>query len=306
MTITLKALRYFMYAVEKRSIAAAAAELSVAASAVAATIDTIEDELGLTLVHRRRAKGVEPTTSGLAIAARARLLIEDHQNLLSFGAELQGAMSGTLKIGYYAPVAPAFLPSILAPILRRNPAVTVDLVECDTENAQEGLQRGIFDAILFIARSAHAGIEVVPLCDAAPYALVSASDPLSSKASVTLDVLCERPLVMLDLPVVRRYYDGVLADAGLTPTVAATAATHEMIRSLVGAGVGRAILNMMPCTDRTYAGDCVCAVPLASDAPPLTLALGLLGTRRRRLVDAFADGCTDFFAKPGAKALVVG
>jgi len=303
--ITLKALRYFLGAVERKSIAAAAEELAVVPSAVSAAIDSIEERLDLTLVHRRRAKGIEPTASGLVIAARARLLIEDYESLLSTGAELQGQLSGSLSIGYYAPVAPAFLPSILAPLLKENPGIAAHLVECDTARAQQGLLGGEFDAILFVADTPPPGVEIVPLIEAMPYVLVSADDPVAGEARATLDMLRDAPVVMLDLPVVRGYYDRIFDRAGIMPRIAATGATHEMVRSLVGAGVGRAILNMAPHADRTYAGDQVVAMPLGIDAPPLTLSLGLIGGRRRRVVDTFAKACEDFFVTPAAQSLVI-
>ena len=306
MAITLRALRYFLRAVECRTIAAAAADLAVAPSAVSAAIDGIEATLGLTLVHRRRAKGLEPTASGLAIAARARAVLEDYETLLSFGAELQGALSGTLRIGYYAPVAPAFLPGIIAPLLQANPGVTTHLVECDTERAQHGLLTGEFDVILFVATTMQPGIDVVRLLETTPYLLVPEDDPLATAKSVSIRQLEGGRMVMLDLPVVRGYYSDLFSQTDDPPTVAATGTTHEMVRSLVGAGVGRAILNMVPHTDRTYAGDRVRALPLDCDAPPVTLALGRVGAQRRRLVDTFATDCQNFFAGPQAAGLVIG
>ncbi len=303
--VTLKALQYFLGAVDRRSIAAAAEDFSVVPSAVSAAIASVEDSLGLTLVHRRRAKGIAPTASGRVIADRARMLIEDYESLISLGAELQAQLSGPLRIGYYAPVAPAFLPKILAPMLRENPEIAAHLIECDTGRAQQGLLKGDFDAILFVADTDCPGIEAVPLVDAMPYLLVPADDPIAGEALATLDMLGDTPVVMLDLPVVRGYYDRLFAQSGIVPTVVATGATHEMVRSLVGSGMGRAILNMAPHTDLTYAGDRVKAVPLDVGGPPLTLSLGLVEGRRRQLVDAFAKACVDFFSTPMAQSLVI-
>ena len=68
-----------------------------------------------------------------------------------------------------------------------------------------------------------------------------------------------------------------------------------MVRSLVGADIGCAVLNMRPATDVSYAGDTVVAIPIRSPAPPLKLVLGLQSGKPRRLVQAFADACRALF-----------
>ena len=89
--------------------------------------------------------------------------------------------------------------------------------------------------------------------------------------------------------------------AGADADITATASTHEMVRSLVGAGIGCSILNMLPSTAVTYGGDTVTAVPLKSGARPLTLALGHLSGKPRRLVEAFMDAIQSYFANAAAR-----
>jgi len=310
MAITLRALRYYLAAIECGSIAGAAQAMSVAPSAIGAAIDGIEAALNLTLVHRRRARGLEPTPEGVAFARRAGLLVEEYEGLISFGAELQDGFTGALRIGYYAPVAPAFLPAIVAPLLSAHPGLSVHFVECDTDTARSGLSSGHYDAILFLAGEAQAGIDIVPLVEASPYLLMPPGDPLGQGQgrAVALSALADKPFVMLDLPVVRGYYRALFDAAGIEPRIVATGTTHEMVRSLVGAGVGYAVLNMMPLTDRTYGGNAVRAVPLTPmpDMRPLTLAVGTVEARRRRVVEAFVRACTAYFSDEQARAMVVG
>ena len=42
---------------------------------------------------------------------KIRHVIEEYDNLLLEGAELRTALSGNISVGYYAPVAPAFIPA---------------------------------------------------------------------------------------------------------------------------------------------------------------------------------------------------
>lgn len=305
MAVSIRALRYCLAAMERRSIAGAAAALSVAPSAIGAALDSVEATLGLTLVHRRRARGLEPTPAGPDFARRAGMVLEEYDGLLNFGAELGGGFAGALRIGYYAPVAPAFLPTILAPLLAGHPGLTAHLTECDTQAARGGLLDGTFDAILFLAGEMQAGIDTVPLIEAAPYLLVPEGDPLDAAGPVPLAALDGRAVVMLDLPVVRAYYDALFEEAGIAPRTVATGTTHEMVRSLVGAGIGPALLNMRPMTAHTYGGGTVRAVPFDPPLRPLSLVLGTLGARRR-VVQAFVEACADFFASEAARGMAVG
>ena len=113
------------------------------------------------------------------------------------------------------------------------------------------------------------------------------------------------PMVLLDLPITNQYYRGLVGDGEADANITATASTHEMVRSLVGAGIGCSILNMLPSTAITYAGDAVTAVPLKSGARPLTLALGHLSGKPRRLVEAFMDVIQSYFANAAAGELIV-
>ena len=114
MTVSLKAMEYFTTALRHGSISKAAAELNIAASAVGAAIDQVEAAFDLSLTIRQRSRGIEATASGRLIAQKFDRLLEDYATVLAQGNDLKQGLSGTLRIGYYAPIAPAFLPPILA------------------------------------------------------------------------------------------------------------------------------------------------------------------------------------------------
>ena len=172
MRVSIKALQYFLFAAEQGSIAKAAERLNVVPSAVSNAIDLVEEEFELQLVQRYPAKGIRPTAAGIAMMRKIRHLIEEYDNLLLEGAELRTALSGSISIGYYAPVAPAFIPAIAGPLVRSHPNVTLNLVETDNEQAQSGLLDGEFDLILFVAENVRTGIVHHTLIEAPPYVLV--------------------------------------------------------------------------------------------------------------------------------------
>ncbi len=305
MRVSIKALRYFLSAASHGSIARAAEEMNVVPSAISSAMEQVESEFGLKLVHRSPAKGITPTAAGIKMMKRVQHLVDEYDSLMRDGAELRTSLSGSLSIGYYAPVAPAFMPAIAAPLMRDNPQVSMSFIACDNERAQSGLLSGEFDLIVFVAANVLGGIEYEELMTTPPYLLVSAEHRFASGKPVRLGNLRDEPLVLLDLPFTSQYLSGLLEEAGISPRVVATASTTEMVRSLVGAGIGISILNMRPCTDVSYAGQQLVAVPLADQATPLRLVLGHLGGSQRRLAKTFAGACREHFASSAANQLIV-
>lgn len=305
MRLSIKALSYFLSAAGHGSIARAAEEKNVVASAISGAIDQVEAEFGLKLVHRSPAKGVTPTAAGIKLMKRVRMLVDEYDSLMRDGADLRSSLSGALSIGYYAPVAPAFVPSIAAPIMRDNPGVTMSFTACDNHRAQTGLLAGEFDLIVFVAANVLSGISYEELLTTPPYVLVPAGHRLADGGPVRIEDLGQEPLVLLDLPFTSQYLSGLMEAARISPRVVATASTTEMVRSLVGAGVGVSILNMRPDTAQSYAGDRLAAVPLAGPLPPLKLVLGHPGGGQRRLAETFASACRAYFLTEAASRLVV-
>lgn len=305
MSLSLRAMRYVSTTMTLGSIAGAAAELHVAASAISAALDQAEAAYGMALVTRVRAKGVFPTSAGRVILLRIDDLLERYDAMLADGIKMQSSFAGQLKIGYYAPVAPAFLPLILSPLMAANPDLSLVLEECSNPGAQAGLVDGSYDAIVFVAETPLPQIEVTPLIHAPCYCLCSSSHPFAERPSVTLPEVAAERLVILDRPVATSYYRELLERVGQTIKVAATANSSEMVRSMVGAGLGCSILNMRPKTALSYAGDLLAAVPIADLSSGLTLSLGVASGPGRRVVQAFGDACIAFFANAKGQELIV-
>lgn len=305
MNLSLRAMRYVRTAMLRRSISGAAQELHVAASAVSAAVDQAEAVFGMTLVTRARAKGIAPTAAGRVVLGRIEDLLDRYEAMLAEGAELRASLSGILKIGYYAPIAPAFLPRILAPIVSVNPGLNLYLEECDNTRAQRGLLDGRFDVIIFVAEGPAPQIAVERLIEAPGYCLVASGHRFVGRPSVTLSELADEPLVLLDRPVAKTHYLDLLESAGKAFSIVATANTTEMVRALVGAGLGCAILNMRPATSRSYAGDNTACLPIAQSCAGLTLSLGHVPGPRRRIVQVFAEACHAYFQTTDGRALIV-
>ncbi|MFT7508666.1 MAG: DNA-binding transcriptional LysR family regulator [Sulfitobacter sp.] len=305
MAVSLRAMEYFTTALRHGNTAKAAAELNIAASAVSSAIDQVEAAFDLTLITRQRSRGIQANASGVSVARKFERLLEDYRSVLAEGADLKQALSGTLRIGYYAPVAPAFLPKILRSFVPDAGDVALHLEECDNDSAQDGLLNGKYDAILFVSEDVRPAIDFDVLIEAPAYCLLPKSHRLAAQSSVSMAEIANEPLVVLNRPVAAAYYRGLFDIQAQDISIAAYANSTEMVRSLVGAGHGCAILNMQPLTSISYGGSLVVGLPISDPLPPLTLAIGYNKSRPRRLVQHFVDACHKHFAEKGPGRCVV-
>lgn len=304
MTISMRAIRYFNTAVRHGSIAHAAGELNVATSGVSAAIDQIEAHFKLKLVNRFRSRGIAPTASGKRMSRKFIRLIEEYEAVLAEGADAQGAMKGELRIGYYAPVAPAFLPSILSDLSGPDTDITFYLEERNNVRVQEGFLAGEFDVILFISDSALPQISFDVLAEAPAYCLMSEGHPLTKHTSVNLSDIAKHDLIVLNRPLVAEYYQRLFQKDGRSPVCVAFSNSTEMVRSMVGSGQGVAVLNMLPLTEVSYAAQKLAARPISDDLPSLTLAIGYDTSNTRRLVQRFTALCQTYFELYGSQHLI--
>ncbi|NGQ93495.1 LysR family transcriptional regulator [Rhodobacter sp. HX-7-19] len=306
MRLSLKALHYFATAVDRGSVAHAATDLNIVPSAVLAAVNQVEECFKLQLVTRQRSKGIVLTATGQMLIPKIRRLLQEYEHLMDDGANLRTSLTGQLTVGYYAPVAPAFIPEIVSSLVHGNSNVALKFVECDNSVAQAGLMAGKFDVIICVSSNLKPEISYKTLLEMPAYLLMPKSHPLAEAGHVSLEQMSGEKFVLLDLPVVSEHYSHLFEWTGVTPRLVATATSLEMVRSLVGAGLGCSILHMHPKTWQTYSGHSVVGVPIVPKPDPLRLVLGYLPGQSRRIVEAFVSETTKQFNSDKVSQFLVG
>lgn len=203
--ISLKALRYFMAAIREGSITEAAQVVNVVPSAVHTAINQVEAAFGLQLTIRSRSKGVSLTATGQQMVAKIQNLLDEYDSLMREGGDMRTQLTGTLRVGYYAPAAPAFMPGVIRKMLAENDEVSVKFFECDNQSAQDGLISGAYDVIVCVANAMKPGITYETLLEVPAYALVPAFHPFAMRTNISMRDLSDQKIVLLDLPVVSEY-----------------------------------------------------------------------------------------------------
>lgn len=250
MNFTLKQLIYFDAALRNRSIARAAAEMNISQSSITAAVDQIEQSVGTELFRRIPAKGIVPTRMGEEVGRTITGFLEQSRLFQSDLMSLSGNPTGTLRLGCFEPTAPYVLPPLLRRISDGYPDIRIDLMEGDMAQMSDVLQTGAVDAALTYQMEVRPEHNFVPLFQAPAWALVPESSHLAHKRSLSLHDLKDVPMIALDVPRTRGYFNTMFKEVGLTPTIVHSTKSGAVLRGLIAAQFGHAILNICSPADR--------------------------------------------------------
>lgn len=297
---TLRQLEYFVATASSGSIAAAAQRVHVAQPTISNALAKLERQLETQLFVRHHAQGVSLTPAGRRFVTEARRLLQHAEELQEKPEDSGEALSGTLEIGCYGTVGPQFMPALIAAFSAEHPEVEIKLQEGDQTGLVTGLRSGRFEMALLYDIELPQDLLVTPLATFEPYVLLYRGHRLAKRKQVALRDLAEEPLVLLDVPPSRGYFLGLFREAGLSPRIAFSSPSLEMVRGLVSRGCGVSVLVTRPRGDQSYDGQPLVIRPLADAVQTSALAIAQLGEMRpTRVMAAFLAFCRERFAGQG-------
>ena len=130
--------------VELESLTQAARQLNVTQSAVSHTLDSLEKDLGFTVLKRSRA-GVSLTGEGERLMPAVRSLLSSAEQLEQTASAIRGLDTGTVRIGAFTSVAVHWLPGVLKEFQSDYPNVDFRLLNGDYHDVEEWLSEGSID-----------------------------------------------------------------------------------------------------------------------------------------------------------------
>ncbi|WP_235282230.1 LysR family transcriptional regulator [Methyloterricola oryzae] len=128
MRFDLKDLELFVATAETGSIAKAAERCHTVASAISKRLSDLEAVYGTALLVRS-SKGVAPTPAGLALLARARVVLHQARQLDGELRSYSAGIRGQIRVFANISAIVEFLPSALASFLTAHPEIQVELEE---------------------------------------------------------------------------------------------------------------------------------------------------------------------------------
>ncbi|MCF3933839.1 LysR substrate-binding domain-containing protein [Acuticoccus sp. M5D2P5] len=231
-------LETFLTVARRGSLADAAVELDVTATAVAQRIRTLEAELGVKLIVRS-GRSVRPTEAGYAILERAATVLRDLRDLGT--AARGGDITGKLRVGAISTAQTGLFPRVLGRLAKRHPGLEVGLEPGTSAELYARTVAGELD-VSAIVRPGFTLPKTVQFhrWRSEPLILLAPGDEPSRDA---VALLTERPFIRYD----RRQWGGRLAadyleGRGIVPAQRFELDALEAIAVMVHNGLGVSIV----------------------------------------------------------------
>jgi LysR family hydrogen peroxide-inducible transcriptional activator len=164
--------------------------LSQALAALEAGVDT--------RLVERSTRRVRVTTEGMQLLPFAQAVVEAMEAFTAAAAGAADPLQGSMRLGLIPTVAPYVLPAVLAGLTRRLPALTLRVIEDQTERLLAALRDGALDAALIALPADAVGVTEIPIYEEDFLLAVPRGHPLSGKHRVPVAALAQLPLLLLD------------------------------------------------------------------------------------------------------------
>jgi len=240
--MNLRDLRYLVALAEHKHFGRAAEASFVSQPTLSTQIRKLEEELGVALVERAPRK-VLLTEVGREIAARARAVLHDVEQIRAIARRTIDPESGTVRLGIFPTLAPYLLPHVVPAVRARFPRLELLLVEEKTEVLLRQLREGRLDAALLALPLPEESLHEEFLFEEPFLLAVPRGHPLGARGPLRLDELAEQSLLLLEEGhCLREQALEACRLAGAGEKTGFRATSLETLRQMVAAGVGITLL----------------------------------------------------------------
>ncbi|MGN6313867.1 MAG: DNA-binding transcriptional regulator OxyR [Rhodanobacteraceae bacterium] len=271
--MNLRDLRYLVALAEHRHFGRAAAASYVSQPTLSTQIRKLEEELGVTLVERTPRR-VLLTETGREIAARARDVLHEVEQIRGIARRTRDPEAGSVRLGIFPTLGPYLLPHVVPEVRKRFPKLELLLVEEKTEEVLKRLREGKLDA----------GVLALPIHDDTlhaeflfeePFVLAAPKDhPLARRSALKLDDLEDQSLLLLeDGHCLRDQALEVCRMSGAGEKTGFRATSLETLRQMVAADVGVTLLPVLAVKPPVAKADNMSLIEFRGRAPSRRIAM---------------------------------
>jgi len=249
----LQQLKYLLAIVDNGlNITAAAEKLYTSQPGVSKQLKLLEEELGLQLFVRKGKSLGSITTAGEQVIERARLIMDEAENIRSLAANYYQEEEGTLSIATTHTQSRYVLPDVVRKFRDKYPKVNLSLHQGTSEQIADMVTANDIDfAIATGSHDLFRDLLLVPSYHWDRKIVVPNDHPLTQlKRKLTLDDLAEYPLVTYVFSFGgQSSLQQAFTEKGLEPDVVFTARDVDVIKTYVRMGLGVGIVAGMASDD---------------------------------------------------------
>ncbi|MFE1600567.1 LysR family transcriptional regulator [Methylobacterium sp. ID0610] len=277
-------LRYFLAVARTGSIAAASAQLNVAASAISRQIANLEFELDCVLFERR-PRGMVPSPAGELLAQHAHQVLMRSDQVVSEIRELQGLARGLIRLASSEGFALDLLPNAVAEFHARHPGIRFELAVLPPAQVTQVVVAGDADIGVTFATDPAAPVHVAYETRLPMIAVAAPGHPLAGAPLLRLADLTAHPIALPTRDTTaRRTFDAACAAEGITVEPTLTANNLWALLPFVRRSRGLAVMAALTVQTPLRHGDLV-AIPIHAHGG-LMRGIQVQTMRERRLPHA--------------------
>ena len=256
----------FCKVVEMGSFTRAAEALGYTQAAVSQMIRSLEEELGLTLLHRAHG-GIRLTAEGEVMYPFIQKTVSCTRALRDKANEINALDEGEIRIGTISSISQHWLPMLIKRFTAGYPHVKFHLYQSDISIMRDWLRTGYID-LCFVYQEGIPGFQNIMLAKDSFLAVLPAEHPLTRYPSIPLKMLAELPLIAAEEGDVSAVMTA-FRNLDLTPCVQYRVHDDYTILAMVEQGLGISILPAMVLDRTNYR---FVAVPTV---PAITRSIGI-------------------------------
>lgn len=230
MKLELRDIEYFAVVADRGNVGRAAEELGLSQPALSKSLRRLERAVGAKLV-KRTPKGVDLTSVGSALFARARGLRLSLDDMAREAADLSQGRAGHLRIGTGARFAVDLIAAACAALLKEAPRVTMTVSAGMTDILPPALLRGEVDVIVTgIDLTGYDDLVGEQLWEDEVVVYASISHRLAGKKQVTLAELAQERWALTRTGPSKERLHRAFAQNGLPPPKVAVETNAVLLR----------------------------------------------------------------------------
>ncbi|MEN1941834.1 LysR substrate-binding domain-containing protein [Luteimonas sp. MJ174] len=271
--MNLRDLGYFIALADHLHFGRAAAASFVSQPTLSTQIRKLEEELGVALVERA-PRNVMLTPAGHEVAARARRVMADVEQMREAARRSQDPEAGKVTLGLFPTLGPYLLPHVVPAIRSRFPELELLLVEEKSDVLLERLQQGRLDAALLALPVNDEQLHVEFLFEEPFVLAVPETHPLAGHGPISLrDLADQRLLLLADGHCLRDQALDVCHLAGASEKGEFQATSLETLRQMVAANVGVTLLPALAVKPPVARSDSIELVDFRDPPPSRRIAM---------------------------------
>ncbi len=239
-------LKSYCLVVETKSFSRAAQAKHMTQSAMSRLVKSLEDELGVTLLHRK-GKAAVPTPEGRLFYEHARKILEGYARMEQDLGFATRAAKGVLRLGAGRTPAIHLLPQVIYEFAKMHPDIRIDLSVRGTASVLRDLRDGKIDVGIVGGTVIDGSFSTEIIAEDEIVLIAPENHPLTKKKNVTIQDLIAEPFILPEHGSgTRALVDAFFREARLDAKnikVRMTLGSPEFVVQMVRAGMGIAFAS---------------------------------------------------------------